>query len=158
MSSTKSFNFLNHISHIYFCTCNVMSLLWAATGTLSNSMSMRHRLVDGRGEALDGVAAEVEFLTEEQADRLQAKQGGTRWDQLCTKASEQSRVWTWEEQSGAEKKKSGWESGTMRVLLGPAERKITHQKRQSRWLGFILTYSQTLVTKRLQKRPRKKLG
>ena len=50
--------------------------------------------MDGRGEALDGVAAEVEFLTEEQADRLQAKQGGTRWDQLCTKASEQSRVWT----------------------------------------------------------------
>ena len=57
-------------------------------------MSMRHRLVDGRGEALDGVAAEVEFLTEEQAGGLPAKQGGTRWDQLCTKASGQSRVWT----------------------------------------------------------------
>ena len=46
-------------------------------------MSMRHRLVDGRGEALDGVAAEVEFLTEEQAGGLPAKQGGTRWDLLC---------------------------------------------------------------------------
>ena len=41
--------------------------------------------MDGRGEALDGVAAEVEFLTEEQAGGLPvpAKQGGTRWDLLC---------------------------------------------------------------------------
>ena len=39
--------------------------------------------MDGRGEALDGVAAEVKFLTEEQAGGLPAKQDGTRWDLLC---------------------------------------------------------------------------
>ena len=55
--------------------------------------------MDGRGEALDEVAAEVEFLTEEQAGGLLSQpskvaQGGTYSAVQATKASEQSRVWT----------------------------------------------------------------